>query len=762
MKESKNIYFKSSNYIFRYENYYHEQVEENRRIQASLDSMKEAERVKIENYQKMKRAFERSQEIIENKHFEESKKYIEKYIANVFLKEFIIENDKKIEFKISLISFIKNFTQEFMNYCNQFLNSFKSNTDKIILEFDIKEIEPIEHINMIVIGKTGIGKSTFINESLLLDKNKRAEEGKGLPVTNRSNVYTSDILKMIRMWDTQGLDYKLSQKDILNEIKRLVGEGLDNGPDHYINIILYCTLGERFQNEDGQLIYEIMQLYPLDNLPVVITQLQSYFKTKAKKMEEIIRKILDNYLEHEIVEKIEIKSVLARDFEDEDSGNAYKAYGIPELLRLSFDIMGRSISSATCDRISKDIEKLCKNFMDKKILYAQNLFKNEMEILEVAESLFVEDQENDADNNILDNENEKKELSELNIYKNIQDQNYYVDNFIKGIKDKFIDIFNNLENGNMLLDENKNDNEGENENQKNNAEENKEEKDDNAQNNMNVEENKEQEDDNDQNNINAEENKEQEDDNDQNNNINENIQQEQQENIQNENIINQQENNNEQNNINENNKQNENNQQEEEKEENEEEEEKNEEQKENEQEPIEQMEEKSPIVIFVEESLEKLKKTLDTASNKIFNKIFKERYNQYLDELLKEQKLKNEDFRDDRKVMDTSEVEKNYKEKLSIYFKNEYFKIFFCIILKLFMNNLKEILDKYVKEELTDNKEVQKIINEKAENALKDITENLKNNLISELDGLINEQKEIENKAKKENEFDNEDIDFAF
>ena len=713
----------------------------------------------------MKSAFERSQQIIENKHFEESKKYIEKYIANVFLKEFMIENDKKIEFKKSLISFMENFTQEFMNFCNQFLNSFKSNTDKIILEFDIKEIEPIEHINMIVIGKTGIGKSTFINESLLLDKNKRAEEGKGLPVTNRSDVYTSDKLKMIRMWDTQGLDYKLSQKDILNEIKRLVGQGLDNGPDHYINIILYCTLGDRFQNEDGQLIHEIMDLYPLENLPVVITQLQSYFKTKAKKMEEIIRKILENYLKHEIVEKIEIKSVLARDIEDEDSGNVYKAYGIPELLRLSFDIMGRSISSATCERISKDIKKLCENFMDKKILYAQNLFKNEMEILEVAESLFVEDQENDVVINIFDNENEKKELSELNIYKNIQDQNYFVDNFIKGMKDKFIDIFNNLENGNMLLDENKNDNEGENENQENNAEENKEQEDDNVQNIINAEENKEQENDNAQNNMNEEENKEQEVDNDQ-NNINENIQQEQQENIQNENDINQQENNNEQDNINENNEQNENvnenNQQEEEEEENEEEEEKNEEQKENGEEAIEQMEEKTPIVIFVEEKLEKLKKSLDTASNKIFNKIFKERYSQYLDELLKEQKLKNEDFRDDRKVMDTSEVEKNYREKLIVYFKNEYFKIFFCIILKLFMNNLKDILDKYVKEELTDNKEVQKIINEKAENALKDITENLKNNLISELDGLINEKKEDENKAKKENEFNNEDIDFAF
>jgi len=120
MQESKNIFFKSSNYIFRYIDYYNDKVEENLRIQASLDRMKEAERVKNENYQNMKSAFERSQEIIENKHFEESKKYIEKYIANVFLKEFIIDNDKKIEFKISLISFMKDFTQEFMNYCNHF------------------------------------------------------------------------------------------------------------------------------------------------------------------------------------------------------------------------------------------------------------------------------------------------------------------------------------------------------------------------------------------------------------------------------------------------------------------------------------------------------------------------------------------------------------------------------------------------------------------------------------------------------------------
>ena len=573
----------------------------------------------------MKNAFERRKQIIENKHFEDSKKYIKKYISNVFLKEFEVEREKKIEFKISLINYMKNFTQEFMNFCQGFLNSFKSNTDKIVLEFDIKEIEPIEHINIIAIGKIGIGKSTLINECLLLPENKRAKEGKGLSVTSESNVYISDKLNMIRMWDTQGLDDKVSRKDILNEIKRLVDMGLDKGPDYYINIILYCTTGFRFQNEDGQLIYDIMKIYPLDNLPVVITQLQSFDKDEAKQMEKIIRGILNNYLEHQIVEKIEIKNVVARDKEIKDAGVILKAYGIPELLKLTFDIMGRSISSATCDRISKNIKKLCKDFMDKKIAYVQNLFNNEMEILEVAKSLFIIDQEKDIDDNHLDDENEK-ELSELNIYKNIENQNYFVDNFITSMRDKFINIFNNIETGNMPLD-----NKEENENEINNQE------------NNNIQ-----------------------------NNINENVQNEQEENIQNENE-----------NIH---------QEEQKEEENKEEERKNDEEKENIEEEKQQMEDKSAIVTFIEESLEQLKKNLDSTSNKVFEKIFKEEYNKYLEELLKEQKIKNEDFKDNRQLMDISEVEKNYRDILFIYFKNEYFKIFFCIILKLFMNNLKEIL----------------------------------------------------------------------
>ena len=55
--------------------------------------------------------FETRQKIIENKNFEESKKEIEKYIANEFLKEFEVEKEKKVNLKLVNFQNTK-FTQE--------------------------------------------------------------------------------------------------------------------------------------------------------------------------------------------------------------------------------------------------------------------------------------------------------------------------------------------------------------------------------------------------------------------------------------------------------------------------------------------------------------------------------------------------------------------------------------------------------------------------------------------------------------------------
>ena len=104
-----------------------------------------------------------------------------------------------------------------------------------------------------------------------------------------------------------------------------------------------------------------MKLYPLYNLPVIITQLQAYFVERVKEMEKIIREILSNYLDRKIAEKIEIRDVIARDQKGER--DVFKARGIPELLRLSVELKGRAITSATCKKFSEEIENLYKNLI---------------------------------------------------------------------------------------------------------------------------------------------------------------------------------------------------------------------------------------------------------------------------------------------------------------------------------------------------------------------------------------------------------------
>ena len=122
---------------------------------------------------------------------------------------------------------MSKFANEYMPYCQAFIKSFKNHSEAIINNYKENENKlSINHINFILIGSAGVGKSSFINESLLLQEKQRTKEGKGVSVTKESTLYISDKLTMIRMWDTPGLDYKIKQDDILKEIKRFVEDGL--------------------------------------------------------------------------------------------------------------------------------------------------------------------------------------------------------------------------------------------------------------------------------------------------------------------------------------------------------------------------------------------------------------------------------------------------------------------------------------------------------------------------------------------------------
>ena len=528
----------------------------------------------------------------------DSKKEINKIIINKYAEEFKTEKGKKNNFTISLINYVEKFTKDFMKFNEVFIESFKKNSENIIKEYDIdKNSIFIEHINFIVIGSAGVGKSAFINESLLLENNK-AEEGKGESVTNKSKLYNSNKLKMIRMWDTPGIDFKISQDSILKEIENIVNEGLKKGPDHFINIILYCTRGDRFQEEEGKLIYKIMQLYPSDDLPVIITQLQSYFKEDVPEMEKAIRNILYKYLDNNIVDKIEIKDVVSK--EKMTQNTTIKARGIPKLLRCSFDIMGRAITSATFKKFSEDIENLCRDYVDKKLDYVQNIFKDEKELFEIT-SYLVNEEEDDYFNN---NENKKyirKKLSFKNAYKNKNDKTYFSDNFISILSSKILDIYKNLNN-------------------------------------------------------------------------------------------------------------------------------------------IRNLNDKPPVFYFLEDKIKMIKGIIDVISKKVFETIYKNKFQDYFNDLQLQQNELNKKFKTNVQIVDAKEIKEEFRKELFDFFNNEFFKIFLCIIINLFENNLRNILIENYKNYLDENK---KIISLKAENSLKNVTIKLKKKLLNELDKYFPKEEPI-------------------
>ena len=414
---------------------------ENKRLTELNDKRQEEKKKHEKNSKDCNDKFKIEKNNIKNKMTENWKKEISKILITEYMKEFEMKKGDKKTSTTSLINSINKFTNEFIKQSENYINSFEKNSKRIIEQYDINTNKfSIEHINFIVIGPAGVGKSSFINQSLLLEKNNRALDGIGESITNKSHLYESNKLTMIRMWDTCGIDFKKNPNFVLDEIKNLVNNGIKKGPDSFINIILYCTNAgsSRFQEEEGILIKRIMELYPSDNLPVIITQLQAYFKSDAKKMEEEIRRILSKYLEENIVNKIEIKSIVAKRKEN------INPYGIPELLKCSIDKMGKAITSATSKKFSEEIESMCEKFVEKKLSSINNIFKDEFDLLNNLKNLY--NYYEDEDDYITPKNNQRLNLSA--IFKNWMPSKYinfnFVNNFLDVLNNKFKMVYNEL------------------------------------------------------------------------------------------------------------------------------------------------------------------------------------------------------------------------------------------------------------------------------------------------------------------------------
>ena len=238
-----------------------------------------------------------------------------------------ISNEQKInltklindEFDVifnSIIKEIDDFIQFIIkenNIENLTIKKFKK------LKDDIKNIsDNSKKINILLIGKTGVGKSTLINS--LLEKDV-AKESLGKIGTLRFNYYSSPKWKDINLIDSQGFDLSKPFKFFVNDALDFI-ESNNEDKLKFIDLIYYCFTGLRFESNEKELILNLIELYEQINIPIIFINTQS-ITDEFEKMKEYIKKDFNN-------KDLIITEVLAKS-KTLKNGVKFPSFGLKEL-----------------------------------------------------------------------------------------------------------------------------------------------------------------------------------------------------------------------------------------------------------------------------------------------------------------------------------------------------------------------------------------------------------------------------------------------
>ena len=233
-----------------------------------------------------------------NKLQEEKKLLVNEKYKNE-LKEFFKSQIKIIKDNINENFFEINFFDEIkINQLIEKVIKGENLEEKYIKELEniaidnSKKINLVKHLNIILAGNTGVGKTSLINTILKYSKDECLKTAIGRPCTmEEPKYYESNKIPLLRLADTRGIEkanYKI--EDLKKSIDKFIKGKLEEGnPDFFVHCIWYCIGGTRLEQIEIDTLNYISKLYKFNPLPIIIVYIQEVSDQKMNEMEEYIK-----------------------------------------------------------------------------------------------------------------------------------------------------------------------------------------------------------------------------------------------------------------------------------------------------------------------------------------------------------------------------------------------------------------------------------------------------------------------------------------
>ncbi|MGN0482091.1 MAG: YcjF family protein [Lachnospiraceae bacterium] len=227
------------------------------------------------------------------------------------------------------------------NFFEEFVKKFK------------QEMKEMGHANLIIAGKTGVGKSTLINAAFREDI---AKTGIGTPVTEEGSVKWYEKKDFpLRIYDTIGLELDEEKRNrSLEMIKKVCQDSKkSNDPDRFIHAMWYCVASDcdRLEQYEADYINSVSE-----EVDVVLVITKSYRK---KHSERLVRAIEKDYPDLKVKNKV---IVLAQSENPEDCDEdeiPKKAFGVDTLVEVTAQIVPESAQKAWCNAQKASVELKC-------------------------------------------------------------------------------------------------------------------------------------------------------------------------------------------------------------------------------------------------------------------------------------------------------------------------------------------------------------------------------------------------------------------